>query len=71
MARPVCHDVQQRSRHSATVNNPGCREIRVVADLSLQGLNISAMNRCRERDGSRVIGLKAQHRIPAKTKLSA
>jgi hypothetical protein len=55
--------MEQRPTYATTVNDSGRSKLRPLAEVTLQGVYISAVNRRYERDGSRVIGLNVEHRF--------
>ncbi len=64
VTRPVGHNVQQRSRHSAIVNNSCDGQIRAVAEMALQRLHVPGPNRRHDRNRARIVGRNTQHRFP-------
>ena len=54
VTRPVCRNVQQRSRHTTMVNDSRRRERRILMQLSLQALAITGLNRRHQCDRVRV-----------------
>jgi hypothetical protein len=53
--------VQQRPTDATMVDDPGGSEMRILAEVALQRLDVATLNRRPERHSSRIIGLDIQH----------